>query len=48
MTERSDGRAGSFAALAVLAALLALSLALTGCGRKSDLEPPPSRVAAER
>jgi len=36
------------ASIMALAALLAVSLALNGCGRKSDLEPPPSRLAAER
>ena len=36
------------ASIVVLAALLSVSLVLNGCGRKGDLAPPPSRLAAER
>jgi len=36
------------ASIVVLAALLAVSLVLNGCGRKSDLAPPPHRLTAAR
>jgi predicted small lipoprotein YifL len=42
----SCGRRGPFG-LAFLALALALGLALAGCGRRGDLEPPPDTPASQ-